>query len=204
MANLEKKDLQEILHDVRVSYRLLFEYQTRILDLMKFIGDYFSYPYKNGHPLFCEKIKYTSLNRWAWDWLGMYNYAFYFGTKNLNGTAINFSVDLYSDTGAFDRDISGLERLKVDTFDSVENSETKLVLIAWKEGHFVEELLKNFNREKVEYIPKDNQQHIAKAYDLVDFIDQAETEEQLEDFSNFCEKHGLKIKTPAYEAELVS
>lgn len=203
MANLEKKDLQELFHDVRVSYRLLFEYQTRILNLMRFIGDYFSYSYKGGHPLFSSpplKNGRGALDRWAWDWLNMYNYAFYFGRKNLNGVDINFSVDLYSDTGAFDRNINRLEKLKVDTFDSVENSKTKLILIAWKEGDFVSELLKNFNRHRTEFIAE-NKLHVAKAYDLVDFIDQDEIEKQLEDFNNFCRNHGLKIKTPPYQAE---
>jgi len=105
MENITKSTMNDVFLNVRKAYRLLFDYQTRLLSLGKYIGDYFSCSYYGGWPLFSDaspKAGKGSLGNWAWDWLNLYAYAFYFGSKEINDEEIFFEIRIYSDTGFFD------------------------------------------------------------------------------------------------------
>ena len=207
MAKLDKKEFKEILSYVRDSYRLLYQYQARILDLMTFIGDYFSYSYQKGYSIFSNQAprdgRKSFLDRWSWDWLNMYNYDFHFGYKNIKEDYVAFCVRLYSDTGFFDT--KNADKLNLEAFNNVKKSATKLVLIAvkskWNWGNLLDDFDRNWKSDKFE---DGNTCAVAKAYDLVNFIDQDKTKEQLKDFNQFCEKYSITLKTPVYQDEIVS
>ena len=188
--------LQNVFLNVRKSYRLLFEYQSKLLNLTKYIGDYFSYSFYGGFPLYsnpCPKRAKGNLDNWAWDWLNMYAYAFHFGSKLIGENNVFFEIRIYSDTGFYDSQEK--KALNLETYNDVNISKTKIVLIAsnlvWKP----EELLSNFSSKISEYHIKNEENNIcAKSYDLENFINEDETNKKLLDFIDYCVLNGIKIK----------
>ena len=194
MEDLNKKDLEKVFSNVRESYRLLYEYQKRVLDLVKFIGNQLNYSYSGGWPIFsepCPKRGKGSLDNWAWDWLNMYAYGFHFGE---NKEGIKFEIRIYSDTGFYDNSTD--KKISVDKFNSVEDSKTKLVLIASSKGWHIDKMLEAFNSENDKYQLTDKDNNIcAKSYDLSDFLNEEKTKEQLQNFSEYCfKKCGIDMK----------
>ena len=101
---MQKDDIQQVLLDVRKSYRFLYQYQKRILDLISFIGGKYNRQYSGGLAKFSSPAPRNgggNLGCWAWDWLNMYFYEFYFGTEKQENDNITFSVFLVNDTGYF-------------------------------------------------------------------------------------------------------
>jgi len=194
VEDLNKKDLEKVFSNVRESYRLLYEYQKRVLDLVKFIGNQLNYSYSGGWPIFsepCPKRGKGSLDNWAWDWLNMYAYGFHFGE---NKEGIKFEIRIYSDTGFYDNSTD--KKISVDKFNSVEDSKTKLVLIASSKGWHIDKMLEAFNSENDKYQLTDKDNNIcAKSYDLSDFLNEEKTKEQLQNFSEYCfKKCGIDMK----------
>jgi len=75
------QEISKTLLEVRKSYRLIYDFQSKILDLISFIGGSYMKTYNGGWCKFSEptpRDKYghskESLNQWAWDWLSMYYY----------------------------------------------------------------------------------------------------------------------------------
>lgn len=196
MENINKEKLKDVFLNVRKSYRLLFEYQSRILNLAKYIGDYFSYSYNGGWPLYsaaCPKAGKGSLDNWAWDWLNMYAYAFHFGEKQIKEQRVYFEIRIYSDTGFYDSQIK--EQLKTETFLDETSSKTKIVLIASNLEWDPNKLLENFNSETDEYKMKNEDINIcAKSYDLENFLDEEATNIILVNFTDYCSVNGIFIK----------
>ncbi|MBK1829602.1 hypothetical protein JIN77_02605 [Verrucomicrobiaceae bacterium R5-34] len=75
----------EVFSDVRKAYRLLHDYQRMVMDAVAYIGKQLTLDHQEGFPKYSSKTKYgrDSLQRWAWDWLGMMFYEFHF-TKEIN------------------------------------------------------------------------------------------------------------------------
>lgn len=137
MGNLDKEGLDDVFLNVRKAYRLLFEYQTKVKKLVKFIGNYFSYTSTTGYSLFSSNSpnngKKLDLDSWAWDWLNMYVYEFHFGNRKIQDKDVTFSIRLYSDTGWYDKNTDRSTRTKIETFETSKKSKTKLVLFVGKE-----------------------------------------------------------------------
>lgn len=196
---ITKSSIDDVFLNVRRAYRLLFDYQTRLLSLGKYIGNYFSYSYYGGWPLYSAaspKAGEGSLDNLAWDWLNMYAYAFHFGSKEIKGKKVFFEIRIYSDTGFFD----SRERNELDTntFLDVNKSKTKIVLIASSSGWKPNELLEKFNSEKSEYKLNNEENNIcAKSYDLLEFYNEEETNRKLDDFSEYCKINAIKINNKA-------
>jgi len=198
-------DLHELFLNVRKAYRLLYEYQNKILKLVKYIGDFYGYSYHGGWAQFskpCPKNGKGSLNNWAWDWLNMYDYDFHFGIKkekikegNENeNEEIRFSIRLISDTGYYDSPREDKNKTKIETFADVENSKTKLILVASNKGWKFGELFNSFNSKEDEYYLKSEELNMyAKSYNLEAFIDEEATIEKLEDFREKCKENGINI-----------
>ena len=222
MEDLNKKDLEKVFSNVRESYRLLYEYQKRVLDLVKFIGNQLNYSYSGGWPIFsepCPKRGKGSLDNWAWDWLNMYAYGFHFGE---NKEGIKFEIRIYSDTGFYDNTTD--KKISVDKFNSGEDSKTKLVLIVSREEWNINKMLENFNSRTnkykllkelknlqwsqsskaltlrdlnsqwIEFCKNSSNTICAKSYDLSSFLNEETITEQLEDFGEYCfETCGIDI-----------
>lgn len=206
--NLAMEDNKNTLLEIRKAYRLLFDFQDRILDLMGFIGNSYNRKYLGGYPKFSDEVHQKGkgkLSNWAWDWLSMYFYLFHFGTEKVGEDEITFGVFLMADDGYFRarQSNSGLSRTKVDNFAKIEESETKLLFVIGKnywqrEGLFGEDWQKaEFTLGKEGRWP-DNQEKdkfmLFKSYDLADFFTQDEAVKQLSDFSKYCSENNVNFK----------
>lgn len=195
------------LLEVRKAYRLLFEYQTRILDLMRFISGSFNFDYKGGYPKFSNsgpnngKGKLTCS---AWDWLNMYCYTFKFETKKEKQGEINFSIFLVNDTGYYEKvkeneekNEKKISKTKVSAFENSESSETKLIFVVGKNSW--EGWGKNWDKNEL-YLNEEGQFKsvkgitVFKSYSLEDFFDEDSAIERLRDFEEYCGIHGVDFK----------
>lgn len=195
---MEKID--RALLDVRKSYRLLYDYQRRILDLVKFIKGKYRLDYEGGYPKFSKSAPRDgsgNLENWSWDWLSMYFYEFHFYPQKNNNNETHFSVFLLNDTGYFlsARD-APLHRKTLSGFADVEKSATKLILIAgyncwdawngdWLDTEFtLNPFGVNVQGEKI---------LLFKHYDLSAFSNEESAIIHLKDFSSFCAENGCTL-----------
>jgi hypothetical protein len=180
------------LLEVRKAYRLLFDYQSRILDLMKFIGQSYSMPFVKGDPKFSTRGQ-NKLDNWAWDWLYMYYYSFHFNNSN----DLYMSIYLLNDSGYFDAsfDDNSISRLDVQKFKATENSTTKLIFVAaykrWDWWQSVEPNSERFIKEESGVIPERNM--VWKSYVLEKFFEEEDTLINLSDFESYCNSNGIPL-----------
>lgn len=193
MEKITPNDFSKILADVRKAYRLLFLYQTRIQDLIQYIGTGYSFSFESGWSKFSQhpkKGKGVRLNQWAWDWLPYYLYEFYMGHRTINGIRAHFAIVLQSDTGFFDLD--KIDKLDLDAFQTVEKSETRLIFIAAKgkyEDPITQLLQDRLAKEQTEWLRKTDKgtpSWLGIAYSLEDFFTIENTDQILEDFDQRC------------------
>lgn len=186
--------LKNTFTNVRQAYRLLFQYQKRVLDLVKFIGDSYGFGYKSGWPKFSEASPQPgkgSLDSWAWDWLNMYYYEFHFGINLVEKQKIVFSIILESDTGYKDRPNIKTSATDVENFYPPETSKTVLHFIACNQT----EKWNGEELQKVLDIPSEDYEGplLHKAYDLTEFVDEISTRNKIIEFNTFCETQGLSM-----------
>lgn len=196
-------ELKSSLIEVRKAYRLLYDYQKKVLDLVNFIGSEFGRSYSGGYAKYSNVAPRNGkgvLGDWAWNWLNMYYYEF-----NFHNETDKFSIVLISDTGFYEskKEYPSLTRLDIDKYASANKSVTKLAFVygdkiwscagflkndCWQDPNFVLE------NEGI-YIKDDNSgKMLFKSYNLEDFSSKEKTIEILKDFSNFCTKNDIKFK----------
>jgi len=200
MENLTSFQLEEALCDVRKAYRLLYFYQRRVLDLVKFIGNTLEFEYKGGNPRFSAVTPRNGkgdLGCWAWDWLNMYYYEFYFGFKLIAGHNITFSIFIQSDAGYFD--IENNNRTMVENFTPVENTKTRLIMVVGKDGWDISKLnpdAKVLSSQITDYF--DNLMNggimIGKAYNLSEFINEESARLKINSFISYCKEKDVIIR----------
>lgn len=198
-----KKDVEKLLVEVRKSYRLLYQYQRRVLNLVDYIGKRFGFSYAGGYSKFSNVTPRDgkgSLTNWAWDWLNMYYYEFHFRPKQVNNNRIEFSIAILSDTGFFMAKENGgnLDETMVSKFAEVENSETHLVFIVGKnEWNIFDGEWKSQELTVKEPDPNDfgeNKRMLFKHYKLKDFFNEESANQQLLDFERYCLEKGVEFK----------
>lgn len=200
MNKIDHAELDSALVDVRKAFRLLHAYQRRILDTTKFITDILSKSIQSGCTDFSgiapRNGSKMDLDRWAWDWIPMYTYEFYFGKTVIEADTIQFAFLFLSDTGAFNSKRTHTEP-NPQTFDSPEDSETRVIFQIgknrWKphdynNGPFFSHKTNN------EYEERDGENvfFVAKSYPLSDLIDEQGIYRVLNDFIEFAETKGIK------------
>ena len=82
-----QKEVESAFTEVRKAYRLLADYQRKVLDLVDFIGSSFGRTYSGGYPKYGNPSPRNgrgSLDYWSWDWLNLYFYEFHFGTEKID------------------------------------------------------------------------------------------------------------------------
>jgi hypothetical protein len=190
-------DLKNSLIEVRKAYRLLYDYQSKILNLVQFIGLEFGLSYSGGISRYCNPTPRNgkgTLDSWAWDWLNMYHYEFTF--YNIDKQQY-FSVVLVSDTGFFEGNYemkSPKNKLVLENYKNVEQSKTKLVFIAGFNIMSTHEFYDNDIWKKEEYIKKEKAiepvsktgKIFYKSYNLEEFANNEKALEVLENFSKYC------------------
>ncbi len=199
--------LNNTLIDIRNAYRLLFEYQDRIRNLVLFIGGHLDFDFSEGNSLFSNTISKGSkvnLNSWSWDWLPMYFYQFKFAKKN----DLTFSIFILTDSGFFDannRSEQSSNKLKPDTFNTAANSKSQLFFVIGKDMWRDElkttrchEIL--FQENKIFQNDK-NGKLLIKEFNLDQFLDENRAISTLENFQMFCNQNGIGLKLKQRELE---
>ncbi len=202
MDKLDKAQFEQVLVDVRKAYRLLYLYQRRVMDLVKFIGDTFGFSYDGGYSKYSNTTPRNgsgNFDKWSWDWLNMYHYDFLFTKRTIGSNQITLSVRILSDTGFYDSG-AGTDELTIKGFAPVDEATTQLIFVVGKNAWEPDKLLPNKQLSKdiatVTYRNDESnleQVTFCKKYALADFIDEEATRKQLEDFKQYCLTFGVNF-----------
>jgi hypothetical protein len=197
---LDKKQLEEAFVDVRKSYRLLYLYQRRVMDLVNFIGKHYEFKYDFGDQYFLDPPKQWKTlkpDNWAWDFLLMNNHVFAFKPKDYGSfKQIRLMINIVSDTGCYD--VKDVDKRDVNNYSNVEDAATQIHLILKTEGKTWKEYQhqqpsKASNKDIVIRSAFDDLL-IGKKYDLSDFMNEESTLDKLKDFENFCSDNGIVLR----------
>jgi hypothetical protein len=195
------ENINQVLLDVRKSYRLLYEYQRKMLDIVKFVKGKYRLDYEGGYPKFSKSAPGEgrgNLENWAWDWLSMYFYEFHFYPQKHGDNLTHFSIFLLNDTGYFlTKKEKDIHRKTLSAFADVEKSESKLILIAghnqwdaWNADWLDIEFTLSPSGVKREA----DKSLLFKQYNVADFANEAGAVFCLKDFSAFCAESGCTLK----------
>ena len=194
--------LNTVFEDVRNSYRLLYLYQRRVMDLVRFIGIRYDFDYREGNPKFSSLSKpKNGLHFFAWDYLPMYNFQFSFDSKKVEvdnkETTLELILLLVSDTGYFDKHSNRDFRTDIETFEEPEKSKTQLHILLKSPATSIEEYekaqLKSATKTP-DFFQSGNELLIGYKADLSLFSNEKYTKEQLAIFEEHCRNRGIQIK----------
>lgn len=209
------KDLENTLKDVRSAYRLLFEYQKRIIDLVDYSFKHFGRTFTESYPRFSteQNTKADKDLYGNWDTKNLYMHDFRSSTYKSDENEYNLAILVVSDTGYFINHKNSLtinkpkslvenDKKNFQDFQDVDQSETKLIFIAGKnlwtfEGPFSHsftnpELVLNKEGEN----KKGDDKMIYRSYNLSAFGNEDMTKRQLSDFEKYCEDKGVLVQHP--------
>ena len=218
--NIENKDeLKEAMVDVRRAFRLLKEYQQRVLSIAGYIKDKYGMPLLGGNRHFCDSLKnrnscYSNINithdMWAWDFLYGYEFEYFFGVKEKGENKFGLTMLQASDTGFYLNE--NQDKNNIETFGSVEGSETLLVLIFQKDvgeksfWNGNENILDRagllYRKDKNILNPDDpeceNLKMLAMSFPMERFLDRDSTDSVLKEFSDKV-KEKFQIELSEYD-----
>lgn len=190
-------EFSDVLIDVRSAYRLLYLYQKRMLELVKVLGNKLNFFYSGGWVKFsdpCPRNGRGSLDNWPWDWLNLYAYEFNFQTKEIGKDVIDFSIILISDNGAY---INEAAHNEIEKFKNVEESNSLFIFILGKnQWEDIDEIIDEVARREVNYEKCNNNNNkimLYKSYDVKNFINEEQINNQLDNFHAFCKRCGIEI-----------
>ena len=207
------KDLDNAFLDVRNGFRLLFQYQTRVLQIIKYIREHTPYTSMWGRRLFCNTIhttrnspdsEYANLaipsNMWAWDFMYNYLFEFYFGVKKIGGQNVDMSVVQVSDDGYFKSAYHKPTRINPTTFMSSEDSNSWFIISAGTKAWFrdyeendCDKFLHKFIASQSDtnvYKDEDGAWFVSKKYRMQQFASQIETDKIIADFGKLVSETG--------------
>ena len=184
-------EFENMILNVRNSFRLLYSFNKAIFDLMKYIGTKFSIPYAGGFSQFSSPpptYGYTRFDRWAWDWLNLYLYEFDFAKDK-----IKFSIILQCDTGMWDTNVKHLD---IEKFEKTKKSKTKLIFVFnndeyWEINKVLEhENLKGKYTETFE-ITENKKSMFCMVFNINEFKDKTSTDNSLNKFVQYLNKNKI-------------
>jgi hypothetical protein len=199
------EEFDNMILNVRNSFRLLYFFNRRILDLMKYIGNKFGIPFAGGYSMFSDPSPKNGTknilgrDRWAWDWLNMYFYGFHFKKEK-----ISLAIILQSDTGKWD---SNVENLDVENYEETSKSKTKLIFIFSNNNNeywdIVNEVYENENLNKGKFektfkIPINKKNMYCMVFDISEFINKEATDNSLNKFIKYLNDNSI------YDLKLVN
>lgn len=196
------QEIKESLIEVRKAYRLIFDFQSRILDLISFIKGKMNFEYSGGFVKYSNQSPKNGsggLKQWSWDWLNFYFYEFHFKKKIINSDEINFSIFLLCDTGYFEsRKDNTISKLEINKYKSPQDSSTKLIFVVGKNtwSFFSESNWNNLDFTLKEFDVKENDNGIMifKSYNLENFADESSANNVLKEFIDFSNSHSIPLE----------
>lgn len=199
MDKLNPTQINDVLKDIRASYRLLALYQKRLLDIIKYITNSYNVNFNSGWGKFSNPAvngNRASIDKLSWDWLTMYLYEFNLGTIKVKDEEYHLKIVHQADTGFYDA--SADKRIKEDAIDQFADtsvSSTRLFFVLSKNdnGCPIHHILKdNLSSENSSKLVKGN--WLAVPYSLNCFKNQTTTDSVLKEFVSECEKEfGVNI-----------
>lgn len=195
---------KQLLTEVRKAYRLLFDYQSKLLALVNYIGGKFGYNYAGGYPKFSNNQPRQGsgyLDNWAWDWLNLYFHEFRFRTDEK--TNISFSIFLLNDDGFFQsckevENINYKEKTNLDYFKKPELSTSRLIFVVSHNSYISDFAIaeRNWNTlqftlEKKGFYTNEKGKLYFKSYPLENFFEESDVALQLNDFVRECHAVGI-------------
>lgn len=201
MPDAERTKLDEVFVSVRSAYRLLFVFQQRVMEMIKFVGTELGFSYAGGNYRWTggpPRNGSGSLDRWAWDYLGFYLYEFAFQPREVEGHQLSLSIVIMCDSGLYDADANVLD---VANYAPEEQSHTRLFFIAAKDAESeleeeMDEIIEELAQSRA-CISKGKETGSGvlfyKSYDLSDFVQEAKAREALQDFRTTCGRSAIPI-----------
>lgn len=211
------KELDNAFIDVRNGFRLLFQYQTRVQQIVNYIREHTPYTSMWGRRLFCNTIHttrksddsdYANLaiyhDMWAWDFFYDYLFEYYFGAKTIGGQNVEMSIIQVSDDGYFKSNSPKPSRTKIGTFYPAEDSNSWLIFSAGSNVWLIDESEDDYDKFLNKFIASDKDVSIyknekghwfvTKKYTMQSFSSQADTDKVISDFGRIVfETAGIKI-----------
>lgn len=200
-------ELQEALCDVRKAHRMIYAYQQRMLDIIKFIANELECNNEiYGRRYFANT---TPSSSWinvskklddAWGFLCSYVFDYDLGEYGLrDGGQFAINIIQYSDTGPFDR--RGSIGSNLNTFAKEDESISKLLFVietCSKKGKLINDI-ESIVMES-EYASRSHTQSVIKwdknpvglySIPIENFIDEQTSIEAIEGFKKFCSDNDL-------------
>lgn len=128
--------LDNLFTDVRNAFRLLHEYQERIINIVDYIMKQAEYSSMYGrrwyfNPIKYKQSEYAKLNiysdMWGWDFLYGYIFEYYFGYRFIDKKSIDMSIFQISDDGYFTSNIPHKKMINVNSFSPTPESNSYLI-----------------------------------------------------------------------------
>lgn len=200
-----KDNAKQLMLQVRESYRLLYQYQERIIDLVDFIGRKYGLTYNGGYPKFswaAPRNGSGDLNRWAWDWLNMYFYEFNFKRMTIDKEGFyDFSIFLVNDTGFFKaNEQERILKTSVSDYADTNDSESHLIFVVgkdywegWGYNWDEPEFMLQEQGEKFENGDK-NKKMFFKHYPIETFSCEEDALTNIKDFETLCIQKGYDLR----------
>lgn len=181
--------------------------------MARYVGNCLGLTYSGGFPLFSSAAPNSgkgNLNYWAWDWLNLYFYDFYFEARDAQGEKLfGLSIFLFSDSGFWIGDSD--DPTEVGAFAPVEKSDTKVAFLLYREwsGEFedalhTKETLRTFLEKGEEGLPELMRGKVfARVYDFADLSDQDSTDRVISEIRSLAESKSLPMPVPATAHERI-
>ena len=217
------KEIDNIFIDVRNAFRLLNDYQKRVLQIVKYIREQTPYTDMWGRKdWYSDKIgnrrnspdpEYANLSvhpdMWAWDFLYGYFFEYYFGKKQIENKSVKMSLFQVSDDGFFVSNDEKRHWTNTSSFASSESShsfivfnisvytskESRLWLRNSKEDNDCKRFLTDFlsSTNEIKIVHDDSECCIIKKYEMQRFSSQHEADDVIRDFGKIV-KDNTDIK----------
>jgi len=199
-------NIEDVLVDVRKAYRLLYVFNSKIIDLMKYIDSTFGMKFGGVRSLFTQDNSINwkkGIDNWARDFFNLYLSEFYFASGKTW-----LSVILQIDTGLWDKieDIKDKEEFrfkkdKINLYNKPEDSKTRIIFITGNKYSeekiqflYDKNLSSNIKNEDV-LDWKNKEKILYKIFDINKFIDEDSTLKTLKELISFLTSNGFdKIK----------
>ena len=194
MEKLTPFELNNVLKDVRNSYRVLALYQQRIIDTVKYIGNQYNLEFHSGYTKFAgaasngKRAKIDNAS--GWDWLTFYLYEFNMGNVEIGGKKYSFKIVHQADTGYYDASTNEkISKKNVESFANADISKTRLffVLSENANGCPIKNILSNHRNAEAKDVIR-NGNWLAVPYDISLFLNEQSTDEVIKNFNSVCAK----------------
>lgn len=200
---MENNNLNQSLIEVRKAYRILFDYQSRILDLISYISGKTQFNYGGGLSKFSNsgpRDGKGKLDFWAWDWLNFYYYEFHFNKIEIGKDEYIFSIFHLADDGFFDahNKKGNCNKIDLNDFTNEEESNSKLIFVLgknkWNDWGYNWNTPEFTINETGKLVDNDNSLMIFKSYNLNRFDSEEKVLDILNDFKFYCESNNMKFE----------